>query len=120
VLCLIRNRWLILLKNYQLRSLLIFAPMLLFYEACQLAEVILKGWFSEWAEAVRWTMSHAREVWRKRRQVQATRRVSDREVLCAAPLGFRDELLRSGVERFAGRLLDWCSRAYWALALRVL
>lgn len=120
VLCLIRNRWLILLKNYELRSLLLFSPMLFLYEVGQLAEVIHRGWFPEWTRAVRWITSHAREVWSKRLETQAARRVRDREVLCAGPLGFRPELMRSGVERFAGELLDRASRAYWSLVVRML
>jgi GT2 family glycosyltransferase len=120
VLCLIRNRWQILLKNYQLHSLLVLAPMLLLYEAAQFAGVLAKGWLPEWTAAIRWMAAHAADIREKRRAVQAARRVPDREILCGGPIPFREELTRGGAARGAVALLDWTARAYWWLARRAL
>jgi GT2 family glycosyltransferase len=120
VVCLIRNRWQILLKNYQLRSLLVLSPMLVLYEMAQLVEVVWMGWVLEWLTALRWMAGHAAEIRKKRRGVQRARRSPDREILCGGPLPFREELTRGRAERGGRALLDWAARGYWSLAMRVL
>jgi len=117
---LIRNRWLLLLKNYAGRSLLVLSPALLAFELAQLAIAAKKGWLPEWWAALRWLLTHRREVLAERRRIQAKRRVPDRQILRGGAVPFRAELTSSGAERALRRLFDGFAIAYWRVAARLL
>ncbi len=118
VYCLIRNRWLVLLKYFQWQTLLLLAPMLAAYEVAQLVTVIAKGWLPEWVRAVGWTVRHLPAILARRRAVQRERRVPDRELLKGGPLPFREELTPTRLQRVAKEALDRVAVAYWQLVLR--
>src|SRR5690606_35270134 len=73
----IRNRWLILLKNYEIRTLVLLAPALIVYETFQLAGALKKRWHREWWQAFTSVATDWRRIRAKRRQVQLMRRVDD-------------------------------------------
>ncbi len=115
VLCLIRNRWLVLLRDYSARTLLLLAPALLLYEAAQLAAALRKGWLAEWQKAFRFVRDHRREILRERRAVQASRVVPDRRLLRGGPLPFTSRLVGGRLERLGQGLLDAVLSAWWRL-----
>lgn len=117
---LIRNRWLVILKNFSFRTLLVLTPFYLIYEMAQGAIAIKKRWHREWLQALVWIMRNFPAVLRERRKVQATRRVGDREFLVGGPLPFRGELTAGRVERFLLGLLNGAARAYWFVASRLI
>jgi len=78
-----RNRWLVILKNYRLGTLLLIAPLLAASEVGLLALAVKGGW---WREKLRAMAEVARpQTWSYlaagRRALARTRRVSDREFL---------------------------------------
>ncbi len=111
----IRNRWLFLLKNYSVRTLVVLAPMLVLYEAIQLGGVIKKGWFREWLWATFWVMKRPRSLLRKRRMVQGMRRVRDGALLRGGPVPLRQEATTSSLEKAVRRVLDAMADRYWRL-----
>ena len=113
VYCLIRNRWLFLLKHYSVRSLVLLAPALLIYEGAQFAIVIRRGWLPEWARALRWIAVTFPTIRTKRRLVQTTRKTSDRSFITGGPLPFREELTTSRLERKGKAALDMVLNGYW-------
>lgn len=113
VFCHIRNRWLFIIKNYSLRSLLLLSPMLALYELVQIGAVVKKGWLREWARAAWWVMRHSRRLYARRRLVQRARRLSDARLLQGGPVPLREEATASPFERAAKRLLDRAAGAYW-------
>ncbi len=115
VYCHIRNRWIFLLKNYQVTSLALLSPMLALYEAVQFAAAVKKGWLGEWGRSVWWMGTHLRPLWRTRRTIQHRRRVPDRALLRGGPVPLRDEATRTGMERAARRGLDAATRWYWRM-----
>lgn len=119
VYCLIRNRWLVLLKYFQWHTLVLLAPMLALYELAQLAAVIAKGWLPEWLRAVGWTVRHIPAILARRRAVQRERRVADRDLLNGGPLPFREELTPHPLQRAAREALDRVAVAYWQVVLRL-
>jgi GT2 family glycosyltransferase len=120
VLCVIRNRWQVLLKCYEFRTLVLLAPVLVLYELLQVAIVAKRGWWGEWFEALRSTLRHARAVARDRHAVQAGRMVPDRALLRGGPLPFADALTTSRIERTALRIVDGVMSAYWRMISPVL
>ena len=116
VFYLIRNRWLFLLKTYSLRTLLVLAPMLLFYEAAQFIIVLKKGWLREWWRSVSWVLGNLPSVLQERRRIQRLRVRPDRDLIRGGALPFRPELTTGATERFARKVLDGIVIAYWRLA----
>ncbi len=116
----IRNRWQLILKNYEFGSLCLLAPCLLFYEALQLAGVVSKGWFKEWTRAAEWVLSNRRTLLAKRRAASAARTVSDRELWVGGELPFHPGLLTRRGERAALRFVNAVLAAYWRLCSRIL
>jgi GT2 family glycosyltransferase len=112
----IRNRWLMLLKNFQLHTLLILLPIFLVYELAQLALIAKKGWLREWWQAVCWICGNLPMIWRERRRIQRARTVPDRAVLIGGAAPFRAELTASGFERVARKALDVLLGSYWKVA----
>lgn len=115
VYCLIRNRWLILLKIYRLRTLIVLLPVLFTYELFQFVGVTARGWLGQWLAASWWVLTHARQIRRKRRSVQATRRRDDFPLFEAGPLPFTSTLTRGRLERVAIGALDRLILGYWRL-----
>lgn len=117
---LIRNRWLLLLKLYSVKTLLLLAPMLAVYEFAQLVIAIKKGWLSQWTRALTSIARDAPQVLSRRRAIQRQRKVADRELLVASQLPFRQELTSGRLERVGLRLLDLLTRSYWTAVSRLL
>jgi GT2 family glycosyltransferase len=120
VYLLIRNRWLFLIKHYGFRSLALLSPILLVYECAQLVIVTRKGWIREWARAVGWMVRHFPAVLAKRRTVQKTRKLPDREFLSNGPIPFRAELASGRLELAGRRALDYISSRYFESVRRFL
>lgn len=117
---LIRNRWLFLLKNFSLRTLLIMTPLYVFYELSQLLLVIKKGWVREWWRSVTWIVANLPAVLRERRRIQRRRRVPDREILIGGRIPFRRELTSGRAERLALGFLDAVVVWYWKLTAKLI
>nr|MBC7245837.1 glycosyltransferase family 2 protein [Chloroflexota bacterium] len=104
-----RNRYLMLLKGLRWATLLILLPALLLAEGVTWAFTLLRDhlhWRNK-VRAYRWIAAHWQEVMRKRRQVQAQRKVPDRDLLryCAYRLPY-EQLDTSLVGRLAGLVLN--------------
>jgi len=117
---LIRNRWLVVLKNFSAWTILVFTPFYLVYEVAQLGIVLRKRWHREWWQAVTWTFSNLPAILADRRRVQASRRVRDGSYLVGGRIPFRADLTSGRLERLALGLLNALARGYWALASRLI
>ena len=117
---LIRNRWQLLLKNYEIRTLLLASPMLALFEALQLGGVIARGWLPEWAAAARWIVRHRSDIWADRRRVQGRRRRPDGASLEGGPVPLRRELVPGRAAALVSVLFDRVAAGYWAVASRLL
>lgn len=114
----LRNRYRLLLTGYSARSLLLLAPALLLFEVALTVLAIPGGFFRRRLAALGWTVRNAGELIRRRSEVQALRRRSDREILEGGPLmnpstagasRFRDVVIRAGAA---------CLDLYWRLVRR--
>jgi len=79
-----RNNLIMMIKNYAFYILILFFPLRVLFEmATVLADVLM--WDGRRAraalDALWFVFSHPRFIWRKRRSVQALRKVSDRAIL---------------------------------------
>lgn len=116
----ILNRWLILLKIYEARTLVLLAPALLSFEAFQLVGAMGKGWGRCWFDAAAGLARNLSTILPLRSSVQRARRLGDGDVLSGGPLPFNPALTSSGLERAARVLLDRIAALNWSLAHRFL
>jgi GT2 family glycosyltransferase len=110
---LIKNRWLILLKNYQLKSLLILSPILLAYEIFQFAGMIKKGWVRQWVKAGFWVIRNRKDILQRRKSVQASRTIPDRNILSGGKIPFTTYLSNNASERFLLQVFNKITESYW-------
>jgi GT2 family glycosyltransferase len=116
--CLIRNRWLVILKNYSLRSIVLLSPLFAIYELCQFAIVAKKGWLLPWFKAFNWMLKNAGAIRKRRRAIQGRRRIPDRDLLTGGPIPFREELTASRFERLGRICLERICSFYWKQIVR--
>ena len=104
-----RNRYVMLLKNLQWRTLLVFAPVFLLGEVVTWGFVLLREprRVMNKLHAYVWVVSHWARIMEARRSVQMLRRVPDRELigLCACRLAF-EQIGGGHVARIAHWVFD--------------
>lgn len=120
VFLVMRNRWLVLLKNFRVRTLLVLAPVLLLFELFQLGGALKKGWLRPWLGAVGSVLRSLPDLVERRRAVQENRVMADRDLLVGGEIPFTDLLHGDAVERAARRALNAVCLAFWPLARRLL
>jgi GT2 family glycosyltransferase len=76
-----RNRLLLLLTHYKVRTILLLLPPLLALEIGLLFFSLIRGFFKSRVQAYRWIFTHVPIIFRKRRFVQKLRTHPDSEVL---------------------------------------
>jgi hypothetical protein len=78
-----RNRWIVVLKNYRLPTVLLLLPALLIADVGLLLMAARAGWLGAKVRSLLWFLrpSAWRYLWRGRRAVARLRRVPDRELL---------------------------------------
>lgn len=115
VFYLIRNRWQIVMKNFQARTIVLLLPVLFIYEIFQLAGVIKKGWVRPWLQSCSWVFFHLPEIMKKRRRTQQNRRSRDRDILHGGAIPFTRSLTRGGIEKIGQDLLNRITALYWEI-----
>jgi GT2 family glycosyltransferase len=116
----IRNRWHFMLRNYELRTLIVIAPALVLHEPLQLLAMAAQGEIRAWWLGLRGLIAWLPQLREDRRAVARIRRVHDRHLLAAAPLVVRADVVGGGVGRLVKRLYDVWLVSYWRLVSRVL
>jgi GT2 family glycosyltransferase len=111
-----RNRAWAILSNLQPRTLVLLAPVLLGTELVVAARAISEGWLGQKAKAWVSVLAKARQLRRWRRSVQATRGVSDYDVLKLFSAAVETDLIESRPPRWVGPALE----RYRRLVLRLL
>jgi GT2 family glycosyltransferase len=104
-----RNRWLMLLKNLRWRTIGLLLPALLLSELITWSWIVLHDArnIDNKARAYGWILRHWRTVAESRRQVQAQRRITDKELLgeCESTLAY-EQLAEGRIVRAAQMVLD--------------
>jgi GT2 family glycosyltransferase len=112
-----RNRLVLLLTTYQLRSLLVLAPMLLVTEAAMVGAAVFGGWGGAKLRGWGWIWQHRGWIRARRRELQTTRTVPDRALASQLTGRFAPSNLEAppglGVYNMIGE-------GYWRLARRLL
>jgi GT2 family glycosyltransferase len=110
-----RNRWIVLLKNYRLRTLVLAAPGILVYEAVWLVFVIGSGALGAHLRGKWAFLRGLRRHLDARAEVQRRRRLRDSHLLVGGPLTITPGLGGSAWRRGLLKALDALLRGWWRL-----
>lgn len=113
-----RNRLLAILIHYRARTLVVLAPILVLFEASTVAVALSRGWIGPWFQAVGWLSRNRAVIKERRRRVQRTRTVNDRDLLVGGDIPLAPGFLRSGPARLGAKGLSMMCNGYWLLARR--
>lgn len=108
-----RNRWWIILKLFEARTILLTLPLQAAYELLNLALALRRGEVGQYAAAFADLLRHAPEILAARGKFQATRSVSDRILFGAPGLVWRPEVAAAPLARPLKRVLDAVCRIWW-------
>ncbi|MBN1426585.1 glycosyltransferase family 2 protein [Candidatus Fermentibacteria bacterium] len=108
-----RNRWLVLLRLYRVRTLLALAPPLVLFELAWIMAMAQAGRVRQVAQAVGWNWRHRRWVLQERKRVQVSRTAPDSALLVACPLSPVPGLATAGVFATLRRGGEALIRLYW-------
>jgi GT2 family glycosyltransferase len=116
----IRNRWLVILGVYRLRTLLLIAPALLVHELVIAFFMLMQGSLGVYLRGNLAVLRSLPDILAKRRRVAAVRRAPDRAFLTAGPIAVRQDLLArsSGLAQQLKATLDAFYTGYWRLVRR--
>jgi GT2 family glycosyltransferase len=112
----IRNRWMLILENYSWRSILILLPALIFYEIALISFLTIKGRLSDYIAANWEILQHFGPIMERRRQVQALKRLRDRDILSSGFMNMRADVAGGRTVRALHRAFNRAFQAYWACA----
>lgn len=114
-----RNRLLSILKNYQVRTLLIILPALIVLEALNYFILVRIGLHKAYGDALRWLWQERKTIMLKRDTIQPNRLLHDGQLLNADSLTITPLLLHSTRLRIAKHLLDVTLSVYWFVMRRI-
>jgi len=109
----VRNRRFLILQTYSFRTILFITPALLLYEISVLAFLTWKGTLSKYIKANLAVIKNLGKLIKKRRKVQALKKVSDREVLCVGDFYIREDLIEKKYLKLAKSFLNRAFNLYW-------
>jgi hypothetical protein len=114
----IRNRWHFMLKNYEARTLLALAPILLVHELLQGALLLYKGFGPVYLKAMWGLIKMLPDLPADRAAVRAYRAQADRDVLFGGSLVVRDDFANNAVLSRAKDIYDSILNWYWRAVKR--
>jgi len=109
----IRNRWYLILKSYSSRTLFLLWPILLVYELGLLLFLTMKGVLFEYLKANLAVIKNFGKLMKKRRKIQALKKISDGEVLCAGDFYMREDLMEKRYLKLGKNILNHVFNLYW-------
>lgn len=116
----VRNRWHFMLKNYELGTLIVMLPALAIHEPLQMALLAAKGHLGAWFKGLRDLLPWLGSLPADRRAVRAFRKVHDADLLRAAPLLMRQDLVGGSIAAAMKRVYDRWLYIYWGVARRLI
>jgi GT2 family glycosyltransferase len=114
----VRHRLVTILVHYNLRTLLVLAPALGLYELAGGALAVGSGHGQQWGKAWMWALANASCIGERRRRMQRSRRVPDRDLLSGGPLPLASGLIAGGAAQTAAGVLSSVLDGYWRLTRR--
>jgi GT2 family glycosyltransferase len=116
----VRNRWFILLSQYSIKTLILIIPALIMYEAFLLLFMTLKGIPHLYFKGNIDVIKNLGSIFKKRKAIQAKRKVPDRELLTTGDIYISPALIQNPVLKIGVRILNGFFNGYWKVVKRYL
>lgn len=113
----IRNRWHLMLKAYEVRTLVFIAPVLAIHEAIQAIVLVAKGHGRTYLKAIAGLMRMLPDLPADRAAINRIRKLHDGSVLCTGPLVAREDIAGGMLQKAKGAY-EGLLAAYWRLLTR--
>lgn len=115
-----KNRWLLMLSYYDLKTLILLGPALALYEMALIIFMIYRRVFGSYVKAISWLLTHQKLILKKRRKIQQLKEVTDRRLLSAGELNFVPGLTQSALGKITIQVLTKSLTWYWNVFQRFL
>lgn len=114
----VRNRWVILLTQYGIRTLILITPALIVYEIFLLLFMSLKGIPHLYFKGNIDVIKNLGRILKKRKAIQATRKVPDKELLTSGDMYVSPSLIQNPLLKIGVKLLNGFFNGYWKIVKR--
>ena len=111
----IRNRWHVILKDYQVRTIVLLLPVLAVHELLQATLLLLTGHGLTYVKALGGLLAMLPSLPADRAAVARFRKLADRDLLRSDPIVARDDFIRHPALRTGKRLYEHLLTSYWKL-----
>ena len=115
----LHNRWMFLLKNYRLISLILMLPALLIYEGLQFVFTVMKGEVKSYFYALGQFLKHLPAHIKWRMQYKIPRKRNDHEILTSGPLYISPKQVNKGLLQMGLKMLQGILNGYWAIIQKI-
>ena len=117
-----KARAIMLIKNYRLKTLLLIAPAAFLLEAAEFVHALMYRWFWRKVKSYGEILLSLPSILKKRRQVQETRTVSDRQIvsLFVGRIRVVSGAVTDSEHRLIERVLNPPLALYWKLMRRII
>lgn len=116
----VSNRWRFILEMYSLRTLVLIAPALLFYELPLFLFLVMKKRPGDYFSGMAHMLRRLPDILRSRKNIQAHRRVTDRELMGCGDIFVYTDDMNSKVLQLGYSFLNRVLFFYWKIILRAL
>jgi GT2 family glycosyltransferase len=114
----VRNRWFILLTQYSIKTLILIIPALILYEIFLLLFMAFKGIPHLYFKGNIDVIKNLGRILEKRKSIQATRKVPDREALTSGDMYVSPSLIQNPFLKIGVELLNGFFNVYWKIVKR--
>jgi GT2 family glycosyltransferase len=113
-----RNRILVILMHYRVRTIIVLSPVLALFELASLLMACFKGWPGEWFRAWGWQLINRRQIRARRRSSHLGRECRDRDILIGGPLPVAAGFVRGRLQKHLFAAFSLLVNGYWLLSRR--
>ena len=111
----VRNRWRFLLEMYQLRTLLLITPALLFYELPLFGFLLMQKRPADYFKGMATVVGQLPDIFKQRKKIQAKRVVPDRDLIGCGDIFVYSDEMSSPVLRAGYKFLNNALSFYWRI-----
>jgi hypothetical protein len=113
----LRHRWLTILIHYQIWTLIILSPALVFYESAAFLESVRRGWIEVYFRAILSLFRGWSTILKRRIHWRSKRKVSDRNILSGGALPFSRGFAEPSKVKLI-QMLNLILNSYWNVVKR--
>lgn len=116
----VRNRWFMILSMYEIKTIILIMPALFLYELLTFLMLIPKKLPGTYIRSMLYTAKNIKIILQKRKQIQATRKVKDKQFLTSGTIHIPKAYLSNPLYEFGINYLNKIFNSYWQITKTLL